>query len=182
VNLTEFAELLNVSKMTVSRGCKTGRLRDTVVRDAKGRAVGVTDPELAKAEWAANSDYTDAPNAPTARLKTPRAKLDEWGDPVDETPAEEMPSDGTISGAAERQKHWQAKIAELKFKEAARELVPVADVKREWTEILSQTRTKLLGIPTRVRQAIPTLTNDQVVLVEALVREALEDLVEAEQP
>lgn len=175
VTLTELGAALGITKMSVSRG--KHRLPKTLVRNGKGRVVGVSSLPDAIAEWNENGDYTDAPQRAPQMLKevSPASSSAIDDEENDET------VEGSMASAAVRDKHWRAKLAELKFKEAAKELVPAAEVRREWADLLSHVRTKLLGIPTRVRQAIPTLTVADVLVVENLVRESLEDLVAEEE-
>ena len=172
VTLTDLANALGVSKMAVSRG--KHRLVKTLIRDQDGKVAGLTDLQAALAEWHANGDYTDAPHRAPVLTSVPSPA------PTPE-PTPDVEGGEGLASAAARDKHWRAKLAELKFKEAAKELVPASEVRREWADVLSQVRTKLLGIPTRVRQAIPTMTVAEVVVIENLIRECLEDLVSAEE-
>lgn len=184
-----YARRRGVSAMSVSEAIKNGRLVKSVVR--VNGLPKISDPDLADAEWEANTDISrriaaaggvvappqfaaPTPKAVVAPPKVPESvvepvDLDESSDSID-----------SIATATQREKHWKANLAELKFKEAAGELVPVADVKREWTGLLSHVRGHLLGLPTRLKQAIPVLTVKDVGLIEKLVREALEELVESE--
>jgi phage terminase Nu1 subunit (DNA packaging protein) len=41
-------------------------------------------------------------------------------------------------------------------------------------------RTKLLGVPTRLRQRIPHLTLEEIAIAEELIRESLEELAGGE--
>jgi hypothetical protein len=169
ITLTEFAAQIGKSKMTVSRACKLGRLATCVIRDDKGRVLGISDPELAKREWAANSDYTDAPQrAPVAVAPAAVESV--------EAPEEEH----SLAGAAARSKHWDAQLKELKYHEAAGELVSAKEVENEVASVFAEVRTKLLGVPTRLRQDNPTMTVEQLAAVESVIREALQAL--SEQP
>jgi hypothetical protein len=82
----------------------------------------------------------------------------------------------SIGNAATREKHWKAKLAELKYRQEAGELVEAAAVSKRLTDTFSMCRTKLLGVPTRTRQRLPHLSLDDFTVIEELVREALEDL------
>ena len=170
MTLTEFANFIGVSKMTVSRACKPGgRIASFVVRDADGRAASINDPELAKQAWVANSDYTDAPQRAPQLAPTPARAP---------TPTEDEPPN--LHEASAREKHWKAELAELKFKEAAGELVPAAEVRSKVEGAFRTCKTKLLAIPSRARQAIPHLTIAETASLEDLIREALEELASVE--
>jgi hypothetical protein len=71
--------------------------------------------------------------------------------------------------------YWQARQAELDYREAAGELVPVADVKAKLVNVFHVSRTKLLTLPSRAKTLLG-LSAAQVVKLEALTRELLEDL------
>ena len=61
---------------------------------------------------------------------------------------------------------------------AAVEAMTDAELEARLVTLFASCKTKLLGIPSRARQADPTLSSVQVAIVESLVREALEDLAE----
>lgn len=167
MNLTQYAERRGVSVMTVSRAAARGRLRKSVARNVNGKAIGISDPELADHEWEANASQPTKPLP--GKVSAPKL-----------TTAEEPTANTfmSIAEAKEVEGYWKAKEAERKYKEAIGELVPAAEVEREWADILSQVRTKLLGIPSQVKQAIPSLSVPDIALIEGMVRAALEDLAQ----
>ncbi len=158
MNLTEYADRRGVSKMTISSACKTGRLNACVIRDAKGRAVGITDPELADREWEANSNH----------LKSRSAR------PENDPPVPSA-SGMTLVEAQTNERIWKAKSAELQYKQEAGELADAKELVSKFTTHVTGVRNKLLGIPSRAKSQIPTLTLQDIATLEALVREALED-------
>jgi len=156
------------SRMSVSNAVKNGRIKESVsVVDGKQ----VIDFALADQEWERNTDSQKRVNAAGG---VERRQPFEGGGPGDHAPVEEV---GT---ATERLKNAQADLAELKYAEAAGDLVDRDLTLREWADVLSRVRTKMLGIPTAFKQAVPHLTVDDVVLLEKAIREALEDAVAAE--
>ncbi len=150
------------SHVAVQRAIENGRLVASIVRGPNGEPK-ISDPDLADREWAANTDYTDSPqraaaaNAQASSSAPPSAPL-------------------TIDGAAARQKHWAAKLAELKFKEAAGELIRIEDAEADAIADYSEVKTKLLAIASRAKQAIPHMTIEDLLVWETLIREALEAL------
>lgn len=146
---------------------------------------GTIDPDRADREWALNTDLTDAPGAVVeahARAAEPSAAAGL----VKPRPSEPVadgapPALGTTLPENNAVKaYWQARTAELEFKEAAGELVPAAGVRAELESVFRSCRTKLLGIPSRARAAMPGLSLADVAKIEAFVREALEDLARGE--
>jgi len=65
---------------------------------------------------------------------------------------------------------------ELERKQKQSLLVPAEEIEATWVEIVTQTRTKILGIPTKAKQRIPDLDSDAMNVLEDIVRETLEDL------
>lgn len=144
--------------MSVSTAVKVGRLKASVVRDVFGQPK-IGDPDLADREWDSNTDSQRRINAAGG---------------IDPTALPQFPEDGMTS--TERLKSAQADLAELKYKEAAGELVPVEDVDRRLVAVFSQCKTRLLAIPSRTRQALPHLSAADVTTIRDLIREALEEL------
>lgn len=73
----------------------------------------------------------------------------------------------------------QADYAALKNAEKRGELVRAVDVEREWTSIIRHARSAILAVPSRLRQLIPHLTAEEVAIVDAELRHALEELTHA---
>lgn len=118
--------------------------------------------EAAVSTWMANVDHTNAPHrAPVTAAAVQRA-------------TEAMPS---LATAAARAKHYDAELKRLRLEETAGRLLPADEVERKLANVFSECKTRLLAIPTRMRQADPTLTLNQGATLEELIREALEDLV-----
>lgn len=154
--------------MAVSLAIKSGRLVKCIVRDQHGRPK-ISDPVLADREWDANTDLTKAPafvkDAAAARAA-----------PVDAPDGDDPDGPSDLAAATERLKSAQADLAELKRDTERGTLVLASEVKRKLDEVFSACKTRLLAIPSRARQALPHMPNADVVVIEDLVREALEDL------
>lgn len=179
-----FAKTLGVSHVAVSVAIRKGRIVRGVNADKQ-----ITDPELARADYLANTDRTDAPHAVVehaARLaagETPppvrrKPAPDPFADDEEDEPLVSSSEPLDLADAARNEKHWKAKLAELKFREAARELVPAAEVSAKVSGKILACRTRLLGIASRAKQAIPDLSLTDVAALEGIVREALEELAE----
>ncbi len=166
----QFAKWFGVSGNAVSKALKSERLvKSIVVVDTpRGREKKIIDPELAAEEWKANTDVTEGP-----------AFLRMRETPVSAAPVTERAHEGmTLNEASASEKVWKAKIAELKFKQEAGDLVPAAEVSAKLVTVFSECKTALLGIPSRARQALPHLTVADIGTIEGLIREALEALGE----
>lgn len=74
----------------------------------------------------------------------------------------------------------QADAVALRNAIARGEMVPAADVEREWSSILRNVRSRMLAVPSRVAARVPTLTKADVALVEHEVAAALTELADGE--
>lgn len=186
------------SPMAVSNAVKFGRLVKCVVRDRHDQPK-ISSVELADQEWEANTDSVKRENAagsipvltnspkprPVGKGATEFKTLDdELPVPDMDNPPEPViekdPENGheTVASATQREKHWKANLAELNFREAAKELVPAIDVERRLIAVFTSCKSRLLAIPSRALQALPHLVAADLLVLEELVREACEDLSE----
>jgi hypothetical protein len=127
-----------------------------VTLDGRSR---IADPEAADREWAANTDHVRSPG-----LMGEDDGLDDEGD------------GGEFRNAAARERHWKALTAELNYRQRAGELVNAADLQAELAEMFSTVRTRVLGIPSKLKQQLPHLSFADLATIDQEVREALEEL------
>lgn len=166
ISCRAYAKHRGVHPTTVSEAIRNKRLVTSVERDHFGNPK-IIDAEQADREWDANTDAQKRANAAGGVRNT--------NPTTDSTNVNEL-----IDIATARLKEAQADLEEIKLAEKRETLVSEADVRREWIEILSQVRTKLLALPSRCKQEIPGLSVSDVELIDRIVREALEDLVASE--
>lgn len=152
------ADVLGINKGAISREVSKGDqgVFKGLIVAGTSRLVSV---EAAVAAWRANKDYTDAPQHAQGGANG-----------TSDAP--------TMVEAAVAAKFWDARLKELKYREAAGELVKASEVKAKLADVFSVCRTRLLAIPSRARQVLPHLTLSDLATIEGLVREALEDLSE----
>lgn len=72
----------------------------------------------------------------------------------------------------------QADHAAMKNAKMRGELVAAVEVEQRWSDILRRIRSKLLAVPSRVRQSHPHLTAHDVAAIDAELRHALEELAD----
>lgn len=168
-----FAKLIDVHPTTVSAACKPGgRLAAAVVQRTATGHVQAIDPIVGLLEWRKNTDVTKAPPAHQARAAERMARI---GGLTGVPPAAEVPSADVMEGAAAG-KHWDAKLKEAKYRSLVRELVPARAVEAQLRDVFTQCKVRLLAIPSRAKQELPHLSVDDVAKIDALIREACEDL------
>ncbi len=74
----------------------------------------------------------------------------------------------------------QAKMAEHELERLQGKYVEVAVVKDAYVREVTAAKTKLLGVPTRLKQRRPDVANDIIRLVDDLIREALSDIADGQ--
>lgn len=86
--------------------------------------------------------------------------------------------DSSISLTQERARltREQADERELRNKALRGDLVSAEAVKREWVDVLRVVRSKILAVPSRVRQSLAHLTAHDVAEIDDELRRALEEL------
>jgi hypothetical protein len=163
-----------VTSEAVYAAVKQGRLSTITAKD--GRVM--VNSETMRDEWSKNTQKRigRGPKPPASEPKPLR-------------PREERVPSGRISRTVEsipeyeesraRTEHLKAELLELERKQKESLLVPAAEIEAKWVEIVTQARTKMLGIPTKAKQRIPDLDTDAMGVLEDIVRETLEDLSSA---
>ena len=171
ITRAEAARALGVTSEAVYAAVKTGRLSTITAKD--GRVL--VNSETMREEWGKNTQKRigRGPKPPAEPAKPLR-------------PREERVPQGRISRTVEsipeyeesraRTEHLKAELLELERKQKQSVLVPAEEIEATWVEIVTQTRTKILGIPTKAKQRIPDLDSDAMNVLEDIVRETLEDL------
>jgi hypothetical protein len=129
----------------------SGRLSKSLTKDRKQ----IRSAELADAEWDATTHVDRIPLSGPTAAGTPPPDLQE---------------------SRARREAAEAALAEIELAEKRSELLPAADVETRLVNVIAGCKTKLLGVPARARQRDPSLSPDQITLLEELLREALEDL------
>ncbi|MFG1179940.1 DNA packaging protein [Xanthobacter versatilis] len=91
-----------------------------------------------------------------------------------------LPFAAVPDAAAERLRlvKEQADHAALKNAALRREMVPAAEVEREWAGVLRQVRAGILAVPSRLRQLLPGLTPAEVEAIDAELRRVLEEMAD----
>jgi phage terminase Nu1 subunit (DNA packaging protein) len=75
----------------------------------------------------------------------------------------------------------QARIAELKGRKLAGELVEASAVEAEWSNVLRMVRAGMLAVPSRVAARLPHLSKHDVAEIDQEIRTALVEIGKAGQ-
>jgi hypothetical protein len=169
VSLRAYSRHRKVTLAAVQKAIESGRLSASLVRK-RGFPTKIRSVDEADREWDANTNAVKA--LPSAMLKVVNQATPP-PPPATSGPGPEAPLDEptlSLNDAMALEKKWKAKSAELDYRQSVGQLVNAAQ------ETITRCRTKLLGVPGKVKTAIPSLTRPQIVTIENLIREALEDL------
>ena len=165
------------------RAIESGRLeKSVVVVDGDPK---IADADLADREWEANTragsadDQAPAPAPPRARRRRRERVVDD-----DQDDDEDVESGGLSYNEARRRREvelWrQTRVKrlqdELELAVRERELVPVDEARADVVARFSVVRTKMLGLPTRIKQRMPHIAAEDIRQIDDLVREGLEAL------
>lgn len=174
MSIRAYAKRRGVSHVAVLNAIKKGRL-GAGVQDGR-----IVDPDLADKEWERRTDLSRAPSAVKERAKAspPASSGSPSSLPAPSGGAPSAHEGMSLTEASATEKIWRAKLAELKYRQDAGELVPAKEVETRLQSLFTRIRTKLLGIPTRAKQAMPHLEPKDLGLFEQLVRETLEELAD----
>ncbi len=187
ITKSEAADALGVSRTAVYKAIKQGRL--PVVRTADGREL--IKSETLREDWFANTmqKIGRGPKPPAGEKAfpppRPKPQPEEQELPVEEPKREQSlaaPEPGDIvpeyNESRARTEYLKAELLELERKEKEGLLVRSADVQAKWVEVITISRTKVLGVVSKAKQRIPDLTQDQIAILEDIIREALEELAD----
>jgi hypothetical protein len=172
LSLRAYARRRDTSVESVRRAIKRGRLKASLVLVNGKPQIG--DPDLADREWQANTDYSKAPGS--VREEADRRAV-AGRDTPSETPTSDAEEPLTLTQATAEEKRWKAKLAELEYAKKSGELVNALEVEHSLVDVFARCRTKLLGVPSKAKAALPHLSHADVVAIDRIIRESLEDLV-----
>lgn len=196
-SLRAYARHRGVSLPAVQKAIRAKRLVDAVARDQAGRVTGVTDFAAADREWDANTDAgkagaeglkkaavgvttervtTQVTTAPPVTTQTLAASRQ----PVGQPPARRVPpaaaGGGTFLDASTREKGAKASLAELEFAERSKQLVSRAAVIAAVEELVTRSKTRLFGLPSRFKAERPGTAPTDIKLLDKEVRRIGDDL------
>lgn len=193
-----YARHRGVAHRAVQKAIESGRI--TTVDGTPG---GKIDSAVADRQWAENTSHShlrqptkrekeggpaapeapepDTAPAPIPPIAVPAPAPEDTSTPGATPRAQVRAEDKlTLNQASAEEKKFKALIAELEYEERMGLLVRAAEVEAGWAKIVALSRTKVLGLPSKIKSRLPHLTKADVLVVEELCREALEELAGAE--
>lgn len=167
VTAAEFAKMKGVSATAVKKAIDSGRLVNCLIKDPKYKKPRI-DPVIAAQEWEKNTDHNKRHTGNDLRAQPERAE------PFAKSP--ENPGGQVAPTAKQILDNYKARLAKLDYEERTGILVNAEAVKIEWFKMVTESKTKLLALPSKAKSNLPHLTAADVAMLDELVREALEDL------
>lgn len=188
IGIREAARRLGVSDTAVHKAIKAGRVTVAGRTESSQRPL-VAWPQT-QDDWLANSDSSkrshvgsrgspkrEADPEPEVKLATSNAPQPEQPAPPpassDSTPGRGAPSYAQSRAVREA---YQARLAKLDFEQKSGKLVDADEVKVAWFKHIKAAQTRIMGLPSACKTRVPDLPLAVVATIEAIVREALEDL------
>ncbi len=168
ITQAEAARILGVKSPTIHSAVKAGRI--SYIKDDKGRKL--IDGSTLLDEYSRNTQTRKN----TAHRSTPQPRQVEEGKESVARMSRTVEYIPDYDESRARTEHLKAELLELDRKQKEGLLVPAADVQSKWLEIITLSRTKILGIPSKAKQRIPDLDATAMSALEDLIRETLEDL------
>ena len=150
------ADEMGVTIQAVYMAIKQGRL--TAIKDNQGKIV--INSDTMRNEWSKKSEPKLIKKIEHKTYKSSQSET-------------EYPEYGESKARTE---HLKAELLELERQEKEKSLVPVEEVNNTWQKIITNTRNKLLGVPSKAQQRLPDLDNSAVSCIDDIIREALEEL------
>ena len=167
--VSKFAELAGVSAATIREAIKTGRLSESVVM--VGSKAKIADFDQAIAELKANTRAkSDGHFAPTRDAEGPDS-----GDDISFNEARRLREIEVW-----RITKTKREIEQLNLSERRGELIDTEEVRQTVLDEYANIRTRFLGLSTRIRQRIQSLSAADLTIIDKLIREALESLSDGE--
>ena len=192
ISIREFSRRIGVSDTAVHKGLRSGRV--VLSEDKRTGRKGLMWPQ-SQQDWLANTDgmkrsHVGSQGSPRRAGDDPVVRLVTSGNGGGSRPLAGPVDDVEPQGTGARLKApdyaqsraireaYQARLAKLEYEQRAGKLVDAEQVASAWVQIATTTKTKVMGLPSKAKQAIPSLTLEQVAALERLCRDALEELAD----
>lgn len=180
ITASEFARRMKVSPAAVTKAIKSGRITPA---ENPGKSGVWLNPETAAKQWTDNSRFRiEAGKAQELQENTPKlvllpTKKRKQPEPEDILPALPEDSDApSIAKSRAKFEKYNADLAQLKYETLSGKLVDAEEVLYEWKRIILSVRGHFLAMSSKMKVRCPELNDNQITVLEDLVRETLEEM------
>jgi len=160
ISRSEAARLKKVTPQAVYKAINQGRITPVVDNDGKV----MLDKDAFEVDW----EKTYHP---------PSIKKNNYHKPRKKTVELDIP---TYEESRARTEYLKAELLEIERKQKEKDLVDSKQVKAAWLQLITLTKTKVLGIPSKAKQRIPDLDVSAMNSLEDIVRESLEEIADSQ--
>ena len=172
------AELIRAK---TGRNCSRQNLDKLVKQGKLPRSTASASPVRVRADLLVE-EYLDSIDQRQAVRDKPgvKAEMPPTKPPLT-TRADEPLSDDELPAytiSQQRKAFEQANLLEIERRQRECQLVERESVVSTWAQLITSAKTKLLAVPTTVRQRIPHLTAEEGEVIDVVIRAALADLTE----
>ena len=190
MGLREFGRWVDKSGEAVRKAIASGKIPPDCVGEkalSSGRKVPViTNPEKARVAWGQNVDPNQVRDrqvmSQSRAAAHARAKGEEPAPPAgggDDDGAQVLTAGKGVPTIAQSKaitEAYKARITKLEYEEKVGKLVNADQMKIRLVNMITAAKSKLMGVPSKAKSRIPTLTVRDIEELETLVAEALEEL------
>lgn len=190
LSLREFARQINVTAEGVRKAILSGKIPADCVGQRPGNAGKmwpvIINPERAAAQWGRNRDPNQVRDRATmsagAKAGWEKRRGREPDEPEDGDQAGRAPpplragSAPSITESKQITEAYKARLAKLEYEERSGKLVNADKIKVGMVNMITAAKTRVLGVPSKAKARIPTLTIADIEILEELLAEALEEL------
>jgi hypothetical protein len=141
----------------------------------KDKATGEVriDRDAADVEWIPRQNPRE--EQPPSRITIPPSFTEDEDDP-DATVDDDGTALPSIQKSRQKKEKYDAELAKIKVEKERGKLIDAVETEKRWIQVGNILKTKVLGMPSKIRQRIPEITDIQYSIIETIAREALEEL------
>jgi len=172
VSLRGYAMHRGCTHEAVRKAISQGRLKNSIVT-VNGKPK-ITDVGAADAEWSATTRPSAADDP-----SWPEAMADKALPVRTIEPTTARPAPPPRAESLARLEAAKAELAEIELKVKRGEYAPTAELRDEICRLAHETKTKLLAVPSKLKQRRPEVSRDAIREVDDLIREALTSIADA---
>ena len=157
------------TRQNLEKLCRQGKLPQSCVSTSPVRLVA----ETLVAEYLERIDSRQAGRERPGISQSILDKAPESVPRASEHLDEDLPP---YTESQKRKAYEQANLLELERKQKEGLLLPADQVQKVWANSVAIAKTKLLAVPSRLRQRIPHLSLEEIAIADELIRESLEEI------
>lgn len=188
ISLNAFGKLIGVSCEAVRKAVASGRLKKSITRSASGLAK-IGNVDLAKEEWGSNTAssfqrdrqaQSDGAKAAIARRTgqqlAPSIRPGSGDTEIDMeefNAAESGANVPNVNTSNRVREYYRALKEKREFERDAGLLIPVAESEGIYSKLIIEAKTRLMTVSTKAKSRIPSLTIEDTLIIDDLIRDAL---------